>query len=108
MRLEELFQELEMLPNGAALIFNDTQRIGYLLGALRHEPGWETVASAITSSQLRGEQTFRQACDELRFRCESDRAYSMMDRSVKTRRQVTTLGARTEVVSEEKQEGKRI
>ena len=105
MRLEELFQELEMLPNGAALAFNDTQRIGYLLGALRHEPGWETVASAITSSQLRGEQTFRQACDELRFRCEADRAYSMMDRSVKTRRQVPTLGARTEVVSEEKQEG---
>ena len=97
MRLEELFQELEMLPNGAALIFNDTQRIGYLLGALRHEPAWETVASSITSSQLKGDQTFRQACNELRFRCEADRAYNLMDKSVKTRRQVTALGARAEV-----------
>jgi hypothetical protein len=99
MRLEELFQELEMLPNGAALTFNDTQRIGYLLGALRHEPAWETVASSITSSQLKGDQTFRQACNELRFRCEADRAYDLIDKSMKTRRQVTALGARAEVAS---------
>jgi hypothetical protein len=38
MRLEEIFQDLEMLPDGAAVKFNDTQCIGYLLGALRHEP----------------------------------------------------------------------
>ncbi len=81
MRLEELFQDLEMLPDGcAAVSFNDTQRIGYLLGALRHESEWTTVTSSITSCQLRGEMTFRQACDELRFRCEAGRAYEVIDR----------------------------
>ena len=50
MRLEELFQDLEMLPDGASMKFNDTQQIGYLLGALRHEAEWDTVTSYITSS----------------------------------------------------------
>jgi hypothetical protein len=68
MRLEELFQDLEMLPKDAALTFNDTQKIGYLLGALRHESQWATVASAITSEQLKGKTTFKQACEELKVR----------------------------------------
>ncbi len=58
MRLEELIQDMEMLPDGAAMTFTDTQRIGYLLGALLHEPEWKTVASAITSSQLKGKSHF--------------------------------------------------
>ncbi len=87
MRLEELLQDLEMLPGGASMTFNDTQAIGYLLGALRHEPEWATVASAINSSQLKGEITFRLACDELRFRCEADRAYSIIDKNVKSKLQ---------------------
>jgi hypothetical protein len=37
LRLEELFQELKMLPGHAAVTFIDTQQIGYLLNALRHE-----------------------------------------------------------------------
>jgi hypothetical protein len=88
LRLEEIFQDLEMLPNNAAMTFNDTQCIGYLLGALRHEPRWETVTSAITSSQLRGDVTFRQACDELRFRCEADKAYELIDKQVVSKRKV--------------------
>ncbi len=96
MRLEELLQDLEMLPDGAAVTFNDTQRIGYLLGALRHEPEWATVTSSITSSQLRGEMTFRQACNELRFRCEAERAYDIMDKEVKTKRKVPIMGAKVE------------
>jgi hypothetical protein len=99
LRLEELFQDLEMLPNNAAMKFNDTQCIGYLLGALRHEPRWETVTSAITSSQLRGEATFRQACDELRFRCEADKAYELLDKQVAGKRRVQGLGAK--VISDE-------
>ena len=91
MRLEEILQDLEMLPDGAALIFNDTQRIGYLLGALRHEPEWTTVASAITSSQVKGDMTFRQACDELRIRCESSRAYEIMDKTVKSKKKIPGL-----------------
>ena len=96
MRLEELLQDLEMLPNGAAVLFNDTQRIGYLLGALRHEPEWATVASSITSSQIKGDATFRQACDELRFRCEAERAYDIIDKELKSKRKVPVLGAKIE------------
>jgi hypothetical protein len=43
LRLEELFQELKSLPGEAAMVFNDTQCIGYLLGALRHEKEWDHV-----------------------------------------------------------------
>jgi viroplasmin and RNaseH domain-containing protein len=88
MRLEELIQDMKMLPEGAAMTFTDTQRIGYLLGALRHEPEWKTVASAITSSQLKGDITFRQACGELRVRCEAERAYDIIDKGVKSKRRI--------------------
>jgi hypothetical protein len=88
LRLEELFQDLQMLPGEAAMTFNDTQCINYLLGALRHEPQWDTVASAITSSQIKGEATFRQACDELRLRCEAAKAYQLIDKEVKVKRRV--------------------
>jgi hypothetical protein len=92
MRLEEIFQDLEMLPDGAAVKFNDTQCIGYLLGALRHEPEWKTVASAnITSSHVKGDMTFRQACDELRIRCEAEPAYDIIDTNVKSRKKVSGL-----------------
>jgi hypothetical protein len=88
MRLEELFQDLEMLPNEAALVFNDTQKIGYLLGALQHESQWATVASAITSEQIKGKTTFKQACDELKVRCEATKAYNLIDKQMITRRKV--------------------
>jgi hypothetical protein len=83
LRLDELFQELRDLPGDAAMTFNDTQQIGYLLNALRHESEWDHVCSTITSKQIQGTTTFRQACDELRFRCEAQRANDMMDRPVK-------------------------
>jgi hypothetical protein len=105
MRLEELLQDLEMLPDGAAVSFNDTQRIGYLLGALRHEPEWANVTSSITSCQLRGEMTFRQACNELRFRCEAGRAYDIMDKDVKSKRKVPVMGAKIEGSSDVGSEG---
>jgi hypothetical protein len=88
MRLEELFQDLEMLPNDAALTFNDTQKIGYLLGALRHESQWATVASAITSEQIKGKTTFKHACDELKVRCEVSKAYDLIDKQTSNRRKV--------------------
>jgi hypothetical protein len=105
MRLEELLQDLEMLPDGAAVSFNDTQRIGYLLGALRHEPEWATVTSSITSCQLRGEMTFRQACNELRFRCEAVRAYDIMDKDIKHKRRIPVMGAKIEETSEVDSDG---
>jgi hypothetical protein len=82
LRLEELFQDLKSLPGEAAMVFNDTQCIGYLLAALRHEKEWATVHSSITSSQIKGNITFAEACDELRVRCEASRAHETMDRSV--------------------------
>jgi hypothetical protein len=96
MRLEELFQDLEMLPNEAALVFNDTQKIGYLLGALRHESQWATVASTITSEQLKGKTTFRQACEELKVRCEADKAYSLIDKQIHNRKKVHGLKVKIE------------
>jgi hypothetical protein len=101
LRLEELFQDLEMLPDDAAMKFNDTQSIGYLLAALRHEPQWETVASAITSSQIKGEITFRQACEELRVRCEADKAYKLIDKEVKAKRKVQAYQAKVEAVGDD-------
>jgi hypothetical protein len=91
MRLEELFQDLEMLPSDAALSFNDTQKIGYLLGALRHESQRATVASTITSEQLKGKTSFRQACEELKVRCEADKAYSMIDKQTINKKKVHGL-----------------
>ncbi len=66
LRLEELFQDLKSLPGEAAMVFNDTQCIGYLLGALRHEKEWATVHSSITSDHIKGNITFVDACNELR------------------------------------------
>ena len=82
LRLEELFQDLKSLPGEAAMVFNDTQCIGYLLSALRHEKEWATVHSYITSCQIKGNITFAAACDELRVRCEASRANDTMDRAV--------------------------
>jgi hypothetical protein len=64
------------------MTFNDTQRIGYLLNALRHEKEWHTVHSALTSRQINGDITFMQACTELTVRCEANRAAEMMDRPI--------------------------
>jgi hypothetical protein len=95
LRLEELFQELELLPGNAAVTFVDTQRIGYLINALRHEKEWDVVCSAITSAQIKGEMSFRQACNELRFRCEITRVHEIMDKPVKGKK-VRGLAAKTQ------------
>jgi hypothetical protein len=83
LRLEELFQELELLPTEAAVTFIDTQKIGYLLNALRHEEEWSVVSSYITSAQIKGQMTFREACEELKVRCETTRAHDLLDRTIK-------------------------
>ena len=43
LRLQELFHNLASLPGEAAMQFNDTQKIGYLLNTLRPEKEWQTV-----------------------------------------------------------------
>jgi hypothetical protein len=86
LRLEELFQELELLPSEAAVTFVDTQKIGYLLNALRHEADWDVVSSSITSAQIKGTITFREACEELKVRCETRRVHDLLDRPIKGRK----------------------
>jgi hypothetical protein len=95
LRLEELFEELELLPGNAAVTFVDTQRIGYLVNALRHESEWDNVCSAITSAQIKGDITFRQACNELRFRCETSRAHELLDKPLKGKR-IKGFGAKAQ------------
>ncbi len=80
LRLEELLQDLETLPGEAAMTFNDTQKIGYLLQVLRHEHEWKHVHSTIQSRQIAGDITFTEACNELTVRCEASRANDLIDR----------------------------
>jgi hypothetical protein len=100
LRLEELFQDLKSLPGDAAMVFNDTQCIGYLLGALRHEKEWATVHSSITSDHIKGNITFVDACNELRVRCEASRVNDLMDRPVGGKK-VHTLVSKTAELSTE-------
>jgi hypothetical protein len=86
LRLEELFQKLRDLPGDAAVTFIYTQKVGYLVNALRHEREWDTVSSAITSAQIKGDYTFREACAELKFRCEASRTNDLLDKPVRGKR----------------------
>jgi hypothetical protein len=98
-RLGELFEELSLLPGNAAVVFSDTQKIGYLLNALRHEEEWSIVSSSITSAQIKGDITFREACSELKIRCETTRAHALMDRPV-TGKKIKGLAVQTDASSE--------
>ena len=86
LRLGELFQELRDLPGDAAVTFIDTQKVGYLVNALRHEKEWDYVCSAITSAQIKGGYSFHDACEELKIRCEASRVNDLLDKPVKGKR----------------------
>jgi hypothetical protein len=81
LRLQELFDELESVPGEAAMTMNDTQKINYLLSAIRPERSLASVYSMIQSKQVRGKITFVKACDDLRFRCEALRADDLLHAS---------------------------
>ncbi len=49
------------------------------------------VSSSITSAQIRGQITFREACEELKVRCETARAHELLDRPVKGKKVQTHL-----------------
>jgi hypothetical protein len=82
LRLQELFEDLEAVPGNAALVLNDTQKINYLLSAIRSERSLAPVYSQIQTDQVRGRITFEQACDDLRFRCEALRADDLLHSAV--------------------------
>jgi hypothetical protein len=79
LRLIELIEDLELVPGSAAVILTDTQKLGYLLSAIRHETGLQAVYSQLQSEQLRGTITFEQACRELHHRVESMKADGLID-----------------------------
>jgi hypothetical protein len=68
-----------LLPGTAAVTLNDTQKLGYLLSAIRHEKDLGSVYVQLQTDQLRGKVTFEQACQELHFRCEAIRADALLD-----------------------------
>jgi hypothetical protein len=78
LRLQELFDDLESLPGTAAMVMNDTQKINYLLSAVRPERSLAPVYSQIQTAQVRGNITFVQACEDLQFRDEAIRADDLL------------------------------
>jgi hypothetical protein len=78
LRLQELFDELESVPGDAAVTLNGTQKINYLLSAIRPERSLASVYSQIQTKQVRGKITFERACEDLRYRCEALRADDLL------------------------------
>jgi hypothetical protein len=78
LRLQELFDDLESLPGTAALVMNDTQKISYLLSAVRPERSLAPVYSQNQTAQVRGNITFVKACEDLQLRDEAIRADDLL------------------------------
>ncbi len=79
LRLVELIEDLELIPGPAAVFLTDTQKLGYLLSAIRHETSLQGVYVQLQSEQLRGTVSFDQACQELHHRCEAIKADEFLD-----------------------------
>ena len=79
LRLVELIEDLELVPGEAAVYLTETQKLGYLLSAIRHETGLQAVYAQLQSDQLNGTITFDQACRQLHHRVESMKADDLMD-----------------------------
>jgi hypothetical protein len=79
LRLQELFEDLEAVAGTSSVTFSDTQKINYLLSAIRHERSLASVYTMIQTDQLRGRVTFEQACEDLRYRCEAMRADDLLN-----------------------------
>jgi hypothetical protein len=60
------------------LVLNDTQKINYLLSAVRPERSLASVYSQIQAAQVRGNITFAEACVDLEFRDEAIRADDLL------------------------------
>jgi hypothetical protein len=75
----ELIEDLELIPGDAAVFLTDTQKLGYLLSAIRHESSLQSVYTQLQSEQLRGTVTFERACQELHHRVEAMRADDYLD-----------------------------
>jgi hypothetical protein len=84
LRLQKMFEDLEAVPGTSSVVFGDTQKINYLLSVIRHERSMQPVYVQIQTDQLRGRITFEQACDDLRYRCETQRADELLGTTART------------------------
>jgi hypothetical protein len=74
-----MFEDLEAVPGTSAVTFSDTHQ----MSAIKHERSFQPVDVQIHIDQLRGRITFEQACDDLRYRCESNRADKLLNSQVR-------------------------
>jgi hypothetical protein len=100
LRLRELFEELEELEGEHAFVFNDTQRLGYLLTAIRNEVDLEASYTYITAEMNRGSMTFELAVADLESRCEQARADELLNQSRPRSRRHGNLGHSSTVSSD--------
>ncbi len=98
LRMQEMFEDLEAVPGTSAVTFGDTQKINYLLSAIKHERALQPVYVQIQTDQLRGRISFDQACDDLRYRCETNRADELLNSQL---RPIHTNKVRGLLVSED-------
>ena len=92
LRLRELFEELEELEGDHAFVFNDTQRLGYLLTSIGAEVELEASYTYITSEMNRGTMTFELAIADLESRCEQARADALLHQARPRSRRHGNLG----------------
>jgi hypothetical protein len=95
LRLVELIEDLELIPGPSAVFLTDTQKLGYLLSAIRHKTSLQGVYVQLQSEQLRGTVSFDMACQELHHRCEAIKADDFLD-SRHGRALISTEGKKNE------------
>ena len=81
-RLEELFTNLEGLEGEHAMTFPMTQKLTYLLSAIRREPHLEAAHMYLQAEMNRGTMTFDMAMRELHLRCQAMRADEALESAV--------------------------
>jgi hypothetical protein len=86
-RLLKLFEDISLLEGENAIHFKATQKLNYLLSAIRHEPELKETYVFIEQSQSRGTITFEEALTALTRRCESLRADQALAEGAGGRRQ---------------------
>ena len=96
LRLQNLFEDLENIPGEAHYVFNDVQRIGYLLQTIRHEPDLAHQHTYIQTAASRNAISFDAACDDLIVRDDALRADLLLNASARPRRALAALPAPVE------------
>ena len=86
-RLVKLFDDLDRLPGEYRMTHNPTQRLGYLLTAIRNEEDLKETYVYIEQAMTRGDMTFDLAVRALGRRCETLQAARALEDGAGGRRQ---------------------